>query len=233
MEIDKIEAAIEAVLFSVGDAVPLKKLAEALQLDLKTTKSVLNNMKELYLKENRGIQLIELDGSFQLCSKTEYYDLIKRIAVKVREVQLTDVLIETLSIIAYKQPITKPHIEAIRGVNSNHTVNKLVELKLVDEVGRMQAPGRPILFGTSNNFLRAFGLKSVDELPYIEDADLVRIKQSVFDETQIRLDDPMDDPMDEQVDEQVDELVDEQVDELVDDDREEETIIGHSEEGKT
>jgi segregation and condensation protein B len=233
MEIDKIEAAIEAVLFSVGDAVPLKKLAEALQLDLKTTKSVLNNMKELYLKENRGIQLIELDGSFQLCSKTEYYDLIKRIAVKVREVQLTDVLIETLSIIAYKQPITKPHIEAIRGVNSNHTVNKLVELKLVDEVGRMQAPGRPILFGTSNNFLRAVGLKSVDELPYIEDADLVRIKQSVFDETQIRLDDPMDDPMDEQVDEQVDELVDEQVDELVDDDREEETIIGHSEEGKT
>jgi len=189
MEIDKLESAIEAVLFSVGDAVPIKRLAEALQLDIRTTKSVLINMKEHYQKENRGIQLIELNGSFQLCSKTEYYDLIKKIAIKVKEVQLTDVLIETLSIIAYKQPITKAHIEGIRGVNSNHTVNKLVELKLVDEVGRMQAPGRPILFGTSNNFLRAFGLKSVDELPYIEDDDIVRIKQAVFDETQIRLDD--------------------------------------------
>lgn len=188
MEIAKIESAIEAVLFSIGDAVPLKKLAEALQLDNRTMKSVLMNMKDRYENEERGIQLIELDGAYQLCSKSEYYDLIKTIAVKVKEIHLTDVLIETLAIIAYKQPITKAHVEAIRGVNSNHVVNRLVELDLVDEVGRMQAPGRPILFGTSQNFLRAFGLKSVDELPYLDEAELIKIKESVFEETQIHLD---------------------------------------------
>lgn len=188
MEIAKIESAIEAVLFSLGDAVELKKLAEALQLDNRTMRSVLTNMKDRYEAEDRGIQLIELDGAYQLCSKSEYYDLIKSIAVKVKEVHLTDVLIETLAIIAYKQPITKAHVEAIRGVNSNHVVNRLVELNLVDEVGRMQAPGRPILFGTSQNFLRAFGLKSVDELPYLDEEELLKIKEAVFEETQIHLD---------------------------------------------
>lgn len=189
MENDRLEGAIEAVLFSVGDAVPVNKLAEALNLDLKTTKNILKDMKEKYKSGVRGIQLIEIDGCYQLCSKSEHYDLIKKIAVKVKEVQLTDVLVETLAIVAYRQPITKAHIEAIRGVNSNHSVNKLLELGLVDEVGRMQAPGRPVLFGTSQNFLRAFGLKTVDELPFIEEDEITKIKEAVFLETNIRIED--------------------------------------------
>lgn len=185
MENNRIESAIEAVLFSVGDAVPAKKLAEALELNVKTLKQIIGHMKSKYEAEDRGIQLVELDGSYQLCSKSDHYDLIKRIAVKVKEVNLTDVLIETLAIIAYKQPITKAHIEDIRGVNSNHAVNKLVELGLVDDVGRLQAPGRPVLFGTSKNFLRAFGLKSVDDMPFLDEEKLKEIKKTVFEETNI------------------------------------------------
>lgn len=185
MENNRIESAIEAVLFSVGDAVPAKKLAEALELNVKTLKQIIGQMKSKYEAQDRGIQLVELEGAYQLCSKSDHYDLIKKIAVKVKEVNLTDVLIETLAIIAYKQPITKAHIEDIRGVNSNHAVNKLVELGLVDDVGRLQAPGRPVLFGTSKNFLRAFGLKSVDDMPFLDEDKLSEIKKTVFEETNI------------------------------------------------
>ncbi len=187
MELEKIEAAIEAVLFSIGDAVHINKLSEVLGQDKLTTKRIIANMCDRYEVENRGIRIIGIEESYQMCSKPEYYDQIRLVSQKTREFALTDVLIETLSIIAYKQPITKTHIEEIRGVNSNHAVNRLVEYQLVTELGRLNAPGRPVLFGTSQDFLRCFGFQSVDELPFLEESQLSILKNEVLEEVQLKL----------------------------------------------
>ena len=125
----------------------------------------LRDMMAAYERDDRGIRLIRLDDSYQLCTKKEYYEILIRIARTPRRISLTEVMMETLSIIAYKQPVTKLEIEKIRGVKSDHAVNKLIEYDLVCEKGRLDAPGRPILFGTTQEFLRHFGLESVKELP--------------------------------------------------------------------
>ena len=129
-------------------------------------------MMDKYEVDDRGIKIIELDNAFQMCTKPEYYENLIKVASQPRKYTLTDVLLETLSIIAYKQPITKMEIEKIRGVSSDHAVNKLVEYGLAKELGRLDAPGRPMLFGTSEDFLRTFGVQSIDELPVISE-DLV------------------------------------------------------------
>ena len=124
-----------------------------------------------------GIRIIELENSFQLCTKQEYYDALIRVCSQPRRYTLTDAALETLSIIAYKQPVTKIEIENIRGVNSDRAVSKLVELGLVKEVGRLDAPGRPMLFGTTEDFLRSFGVQSIDELPTISEDMVEQYKE--------------------------------------------------------
>ena len=165
MDIKKMEAAVEAILFTMGDAVEVERIAKALEQDTASTEKLIHNMMDRYQQEDRGIQIIELDHSYQLCTKREYYDTLIRIAKQPQKVVLTDVLLETLSIIAYKQPVTRLEIEKIRGVKSDHAVNKLVEYNLVKELGRLDAPGRPLLFGTTEEFLRHFGISSLSELP--------------------------------------------------------------------
>lgn len=187
MDISKMEAAIEAILFSLGEAVHINKLSEAIGQDVKTTRKIISNMSDRYEKENSGIQIISLEDSYQLCSKPEYYDYIKTVSYKVRELNLSDVLIETLSIIAYKQPITKAQIEEIRGVNSNHAVNKLIEFQLVEEKGRLNAPGRPVLFGTSEQFLRCFGFQSINQLPLPDEYQMEALQQEVLQDEQVKM----------------------------------------------
>ena len=167
MNIDKMYAVIEAVLFTMGESVEVSRIAAAIEQDVPTTVKLIRNLMDRYEAEDRGIKIIELDNSFQMCTKAENYEYIIKVATQPKKQVLTDVLLETLSIIAYKQPITKQEIEGIRGVSCDHAVNKLVEYGLVDEVGRLDAPGRPILFGTTEEFLRSFGVKSVDDLPVI------------------------------------------------------------------
>ena len=165
MEQKKLQAAIEAILFAMGGSVELKKLAQAIGHDEETTKKIIRQMMDRYEKEDRGIRIIELEASFQMCTKKEMYEYLIRVAKQPKKQVLTDVLLETLSIIAYKQPVTKLEIEKIRGVKSDHAVSKLVEYDLVEEVGRMDAPGKPLLFGTTEEFLRRFSVHSLDELP--------------------------------------------------------------------
>jgi len=167
MDISNIEATIEAVLFAMGESVEVDKIAIAINHDVDTTKKIVHNMMDKYEATDRGIRIIELENSFQLCTKAEFYENLIKVASQPRKYTLTDVLLETLSIIAYKQPITKSEIEKIRGVSCEHAVSKLVEYGLVVEVGRLDAPGRPMLFGTTENFLRSFGVKSIEELPVI------------------------------------------------------------------
>ena len=188
MEIEKLQGIIEAILFTMGDSVELGKIAAAIEHDEDTTKKIIHNMMDRYEQENRGIRIIELEDSFQMCTKKEVYEYLIRIAKQPKKYVLTDVLLETLSIIAYKQPVTKLEIEKIRGVKSDHAVNKLVEYGLVEEVGRMDAPGRPLLFGTTEEFLRRFSVQSLDELPVINPEQVEHFKEEAEDEAQLKLD---------------------------------------------
>lgn len=188
MEINQIEAQIEAILFTLGDAVELSRIAAAIDHDEETIRKILHNMMDKYENENRGIHIIELEGSFQLCTKPSLYESIIKIAHVPKKHVLTDVLLETLSIIAYKQPVTKMQIEAVRGVKSDHSVNKLIEYNLVCEMGRLDAPGRPILFGTTEEFLRNFGLNSLDALPVLNPEKKEEFKLEAEEEAQLTLD---------------------------------------------
>lgn len=176
-------AAIEAILFTMGESVETSKIAAAIEQDIPTTVKLIHRLMERYDKQDRGIKIIELGDSFQLCTKAETYECIIRVASQPKKQVLTDVLLETLSIIAYKQPITKQEIEGIRGVSCDHAVNKLVEYGLVDEVGRLDAPGRPILFGTTEAFLRSFGVRNVDELPVISPDKVEVFRKEAENET--------------------------------------------------
>ena len=151
----------------MGESVEVDKIAAAIEQDAETTKRIIHNMMDKYDAADRGIKIIELENSFQMCTKAEYYDALIKVASQPRKYVLTDALLETLSIIAYKQPVTKLEIEKIRGVNSDHAVSRLVEYGLACEVGRLDAPGRPMLLGTTEDFLRTFGVQSLDELPEI------------------------------------------------------------------
>lgn len=187
MKIQQIQASIEAILFTMGEAVELSKIAIAIEQDEATTKKIIYGMMDDYAEENRGIQIIELDGAFQLSTKAETYEAIVKVAHIPKKHVLTDVLLETLSIIAYKQPITKQEIEAIRGVKSDHAVNKLVEYNLVCEAGRLDAPGKPILFATTEEFLRSFGIESLEELPILNSEKIEDFKHEAEEEVQLQL----------------------------------------------
>lgn len=177
MSLEQMEGIIEAVLFTMGDSVEAGKLADAIEQDVDTTVKIVHNLMDKYESDNRGIRIIELENSFQLCTKQEYYDALIRVCSQPRRYTLTEAALETLSIIAYKQPVTKIEIENIRGVNSDRAVSKLVELGLVKEVGRLDAPGRPMLFGTTEDFLRSFGVQSIDELPTISEDMVEQYKE--------------------------------------------------------
>ena len=188
MEIKRTEAAIEAILFAMGESVELSRIAAAVGQDKDTTRRLLHHMMDRYQEEDRGIQIIELEQSYQMCTKKEYYENLIQIALHPQKPVLTDVMLETLSIIAYKQPVTKMEIEKIRGVKSDHAVNRLVEYNLVYEVGRLDAPGRPALFATTEEFLRRFGVGSVQDLPDVGPVQLEDFKAEAEEEIQLKLD---------------------------------------------
>ena len=181
----ELEAAIEAILFTMGKSVEVSKIAAAIDKDEQTTKNLIYNLMKKYEKDVRGIQIIELEDKFQLCTKAKYYEYLVKIASQPKKHILTDTLLETLSIIAYKQPITKVEIEQIRGVKSDHAVNKLVEYELVEEVGRKDAIGRPILFATTEQFLRCFGVSSLADLPTLGPEQVAIMREEAEEEIQV------------------------------------------------
>ena len=177
MERQKAEAVLEAVLFTMGESVEISRLAAVLEMDIKEVKQILENMQKRYEEEDRGIFLLRLEDSVQLSTKAEMYEYLIKIAKTPRKMVLTDTVLETLSIIAYKQPVTRLEIERIRGVSCDHAVNKLLEYDLITELGRLDAPGRPLLFGTTEQFLRCFGVRSLDELPELSAIQVEEFKQ--------------------------------------------------------
>ena len=187
MDNQNYKAIIESILFTLGESVELSKIAAAIELDKNETKRLLDELIKDYESADRGIAIMELDGSYQMCTKPEMYEYLIRIAKQPKHRALTDVLLETLSIIAYKQPITRVEIEKIRGVSCDHAVNKLLEYNLIQELGRLDAPGKPLLFGTTEEFLRSFGVHSIDELPVLNPDQVEEFRQEAEEEMQVQL----------------------------------------------
>lgn len=188
MERQKAKAVLESILFTMGESVEVDRLAAVIEEDKKITRELLMEMKEDYEERECGVTLIELDDSFQMCTKGEMYEYLIKIAKTPRKYVLTDTLLETLSIVAYKQPITRIEIEKIRGVSCDHAVNRLVEFGLITEVGRMDAPGRPLLFGTTEEFLRSFGVKSLEELPELSQVQIDEFREQAEQEISLAVD---------------------------------------------
>lgn len=164
----KIKSAIEALLFVSGESLTIKDLSNSIEVSPKTISNILNEMILDYEEEKRGIKLISINGEYQLVTKAENSDYIQKLLKKNKRQSLSQASLESLAIIAYKQPITRVDIDEIRGVKSESAIHKLLEKDLIKEVGRLEVPGRPILFGTTEEFLRQFGLKELNELPSLD-----------------------------------------------------------------
>ncbi len=188
MEDKNLESIIEGILFAMGDSVEPARIATALETPEEDVIRILDELAARFEEDGRGVRLTKLDGAYQMCTSPDIYEYLIRIAKQPRKAVLTDTLLETLSIVAYKQPVTKAEIEKIRGVSSDHAVNKLVEYQLIEEVGRMDAPGRPMLFGTTEQFLRSFGVTSLEELPTLSPVTLEEFKHEAEEEAKLTLD---------------------------------------------
>ncbi|HAE44778.1 MAG TPA: SMC-Scp complex subunit ScpB [Lachnospiraceae bacterium] len=188
MEEKDIRSALEAVLFTTGKAEKISDLAKALECDRDVVEQTIRDLSLQYETEGRGIRIIELEDAWQMCTDPAWYDVLIRLELQPKKPKLTEVQLETLSVIAYRQPVTKAEIERIRGVNSDHAVNKLVEYGLVRELGRAKLPGRPILFGTTEEFLRAFGVSSKDDLPDINPVLLEDFREEAENEATLNVD---------------------------------------------
>lgn len=178
MEINKIKGAIEAILFASGEPIEVIKIAQALDVEEDIVRKLLRTMQDKYDADDSGIMLCEMGDCFQLCTKPVHAPYIKQALEMKRNNPLSQAAMEILAIIAYNQPVTKGFIEQIRGVDSSSTVNSLVEKGLIEEAGRLDVPGRPIAYQTTANFLRNFGLTSLEELPPLPDDS----GQIMFDE---------------------------------------------------
>ena len=191
------QAMIEGILFSMGTSVSKKQLKTALNVDDDLLEYLIDQLKREYKRPERGIRLLEFDDSIQLCTKPEYYEALIRIVNHPKKPKLTDVMLETLSIIAYKQPVTKQEIEAIRGVKCDHPVNKLLEYNLICEAGRLDVVGRPILFKTTEEFLRCFGVSSVKDLPVVQEETIEGFKAEAQEEVKYALEEEAAEEMEE------------------------------------
>ena len=169
MEMKEIESAIEGILFASGEPVHVDRICVALELDRPTAEQVLQKLMDYYSYERRGIRLLHIEDSWQLCSAPDYAEYIRR-AFEIRKpAKLSQPALEVLTIIAYYQPTTRAFVDQIRGVDSAYTMGLLQELKLIEECGRLQVPGRPHLYRTTKQFLRAFHLTSLEDLPEMPD----------------------------------------------------------------
>jgi len=171
MEIQNITAAVEGILFASGEPVPVKRLAQLLEIDHKAVEYAIVQLEELYNEHERGIRLLRIEDSVQLCSAPEYADVIRKSLEKRRVPQLSPTALEVLAIIAYFQPVTRAYVERTRGVDSSYTMTMLQSRGLIEACGQLHVPGRPTLFQTTNAFLRTFNLTKLDELPALPEDD--------------------------------------------------------------
>ena len=174
MELRELQGAIEGILFAAGDPVPVERICLALEQDRETVDSVCQSLADAYSYERRGIRLVRLESSWQMCSAPEYADGVRKALESRKPPKLSQPALEALAIVAYFQPVTRAYIEQVRGVDSAHSLALLLDRELVAPCGSLVAPGRPILYRTTPVFLRSFGLSSLEELPPLPESGLNR-----------------------------------------------------------
>lgn len=172
MELNYMSGAVESILFASGEPIEKKKLAEVLEIEPERLEMIVDELRENYKADNRGFEILTLDNTYQMCSSRYYGEITKKSLDHRRNTPLSNAALEILSIVAYNQPVTKAYVEQIRGVDCFYGINALVEKGLIEEKGRMDAPGRPWLYGTTADFLRCFGLQSLDQLPELPRLEL-------------------------------------------------------------
>ena len=172
MDLRELEAAIEGILFASGEPVPINRIADVLGLDGKLVSDAADRLADTYVLERRGIRLIRLENSIQLCSAPELAELIRRVLETRKPPQLSQTALEVLAIVAYFQPVTRAFVEKMRGVYSSYTVSSLEEKGLIEPCGKLKVPGRPTVYRTTPDFLRCFGLKSINDLPKLPDSGI-------------------------------------------------------------
>jgi len=172
MELKELQAALEGILFASGEPVAAERLCTGLDIDRTTLDQVAQHLMDEYSFQHRGIRLIKLDNSYQLCSAPEYADYIRKTLESRKPAKLSQSALEVLAVIAYYQPTTRAYVDQIRGVDSSYCVGALLNKKLIEECGRLNVPGRPFLYRTTPDFLRTFGLRSLEELPEIDRAQM-------------------------------------------------------------
>ncbi len=177
MEIKEIEAVIEALLFAWGEPLSLDKIAEIIEVDKKTTKHIMNNLLSDFNNSKRGIRIREIESSYQLCTKKEYEEFVGKLFEPRQRQGLSQAAYETLAIIAYNGPVTRAGIENIRGVNSDSSISRLLERNLIREAGKLDSPGKPLIYEVTEEFLRCFGLRSVNDIPRIEMNELEKSEE--------------------------------------------------------
>ena len=170
MEIKELESVLEGVLFAAGEPVPVERLCLGLEVDRPTLDAVAQRLMDRYSYDRRGIRIVRLDTSYQMVSAPEFAAPIRRILESRKPARLSQPALEVLAIIAYYQPVTRAYVDQVRGVDSTYTVGLLLERELIEEAGRLAVPGRPVQFRTTKNFLRSFGLSSLEELPELPDS---------------------------------------------------------------
>ena len=187
MDLNQRAAAVETILFAMGDSVEIASLAAVLELSEEEVREAVHMLERRLDSEESGLKINWFEDAVQLSSRPEYYEYLVKIAKQPKRQVLTDTLMETLSIIAFKQPVTRAEVESIRGVNSDFAISKLVGFGLVEEKGRKDAPGRPLLFGTTEQFLRSFGISSLDDLPDFGSEQMEEFREEAEKEVDMRL----------------------------------------------
>ena len=182
MSFSKEESIIEAMLFAAGREVPVKEITNVLELGAEDIDKIIMNMKNEYAARNSGLEIIKVDDSYQMCTRKDYYEYIYPLFDNRAKPNISTAALETLSIIAYNPKITRSEIDAIRGVNSDGTIYKLLEYELIEEAGRLDAPGRPTVYRVTNKFMKMFGITSLDELPELPRYKLDENEQIVIDD---------------------------------------------------
>lgn len=207
MEIEQAKAVIEAILFACGREVNIKEFVSALEMNEEDVIAIIEKMKEEYEEQNRGIEIIRINDAYQMCTKKEYYEYIYPILDKRSKPNLSNAALETLAIIAYNPGVTRAEIESIRGVNSDATMYKLLEYNLIEEAGKLDAPGRPMTYKATPNFLKMFGYASLENLPdlprYKMDENQQIVIDDILEEQENRKEEPNEAPMPEREDEEL------------------------------
>ena len=203
MELKELQSALEGVLFAAGEPVSVERLCLGLEVDRPTLDAVAQRLMDQYSYDRRGIRLVRLESSYQLCSAPEYADAIRATLESRKPARLSQPALEVLAIVAYYQPVTRAYVDQVRGVDSAYTMGLLLERELIEEAGRLSVPGRPMQFRTTKNFLRSFGMSSLEELPELPgssqegsqltlelEASLARLRQAEEEQTGERPADP-------------------------------------------